>query len=44
MTVVSGGKSILFLVGTGALDDNEDAYEAFFESIRKIKSDNASAE
>jgi len=39
MTVITGGKKILFLVGTGALDDNEDEYEAFFESIRKIESD-----
>jgi hypothetical protein len=42
MTIVSGGKGILFLVGTGALDDNEDDYEAFFESIRKIKTNDVS--
>jgi hypothetical protein len=44
MTVISGGKAILFLVGTGALDDNEDEYEAFFESIQKIKSDTDATE
>jgi predicted Zn-dependent protease len=38
MTVISGGKAILFLIGTGALDDNEERYEEFFESIRKTKS------
>jgi len=27
-----------FLIGTGALDDNEERYEEFFESIRKTKS------
>jgi hypothetical protein len=42
MTIVSGGKGVLFLVGTGALDDNEDDYEAFFESIQKIKTDDVS--
>lgn len=36
MTFISGGKAVLFLVGTGELDDNEDEYEEFFESIRKI--------
>jgi len=38
MTIISGGKAILFLIGTGDLDDNEEPYEEFFESIRKIKS------
>jgi hypothetical protein len=45
MTIVTGGKEVLFLIGTGALENNEDAYEKFFDSIRKIKSnDDASAE
>lgn len=35
MTIVSGGKDILFLVGMGKLDDNEEVYEEFFESITK---------
>ena len=37
MTIVTGGKSILFLVGTGAIEDNEEAYDAFFDSIKKMK-------
>jgi hypothetical protein len=39
MTIVTGGKAILFLVGIGALDENEEAYEEFFESIKKAKAD-----
>jgi predicted Zn-dependent protease len=39
MTVVTGGKGVLFLVGTGKLDKNEKVYEKFFESIRKTKAD-----
>lgn len=39
MTVVTGGKAVLFLVGTGKLDENEDAYEKLFESIKKIEDD-----
>lgn len=35
MTIVSGGKATLFLVGMGKLDDNEEVYEEFFESITK---------
>ena len=38
MTIISGGKNILFLVGTGELDKNEETYETFFESIQKIES------
>jgi hypothetical protein len=37
MTIVKGGKGILFLVGTGDLDKNQKKYEAFFESIEKIE-------
>jgi hypothetical protein len=40
MTVISGGKAILFLIGLGKIDDNEKAYENFFESIEKIKTEN----
>ena len=39
LTVITGGKEILFLVGIGKLDDNEEAYEKFFESIEKIEVD-----
>ena len=39
MTIVSGGKAILFLIGTGKLDENEDTYEKLFESIKKIEED-----
>lgn len=39
MTIITGGRAVLFLVGTGALEDNEDAYEELFESIRKIPAD-----
>jgi hypothetical protein len=39
LTIVSGGKAILFLIGLGKIDDNEKAYEKFFESIKKIKAD-----
>lgn len=39
MTVVSGGKAVLFLIGMGALDKNEKVYEKFFESIKKSKDD-----
>jgi len=35
MTIVSGGKQILFLIGIGELDENEKAYDEFFESIKK---------
>ena len=38
MTIIAGGNAVLILVGTGALDENEEAYEAFFNSIRKIPS------
>ena len=37
MTIVSGGRQILFLIGIGKLDENEQAYDAFFESIKKAK-------
>jgi hypothetical protein len=39
MTIVTGGKAILFLIGTGKLDDNEQAYEKSFESINKVQAD-----
>jgi hypothetical protein len=39
MTIVTGGKAILFLIGTGKLDENEKAYEKFFESIKKVQAD-----
>ena len=39
MTIVTGGKDILFLIGTGKLDENEDAYEEFFETIEKADDD-----
>jgi len=37
MTIITGGKAVLFLIGTGELEDNEKAYEAFFESIKKAE-------
>jgi hypothetical protein len=37
MTIVKGGKQILFLVGTGKLDENEEEYEELFESIEKAE-------
>jgi hypothetical protein len=37
MTIVTGGKAVLFLIGTGELDDNEEGYEELFESIRKAE-------
>jgi predicted Zn-dependent protease len=37
MTIISGGKQILFLIGIGELDENEKAYDRFFESIKKAK-------
>jgi hypothetical protein len=39
LTIVTGGKGILFLVGIGKLDDNEDEYEELFESIEKADVD-----
>ena len=39
LTIITGGKSILFLVGMGQLDDNEDEYEELFESIEKAEVD-----
>jgi hypothetical protein len=39
MTIITGGKAILFLVGTGQLEEHEDAYEEFFESIEKAEVD-----
>jgi len=39
MTIVSGGKQILFLIGLGKIDDNEKAYEKFFQSIKKTTAD-----
>jgi predicted Zn-dependent protease len=39
MTIVTGGKAILFLVGIGKLDENEKDYEALFESIRKANNE-----
>lgn len=39
LTIVTGGKELLFLVGIGKLDDNEDEYEEFFESIEKADVD-----
>jgi hypothetical protein len=39
LTIVSGGKGILFLIGLGKIDDNEKAYQKFFESIKKTKPD-----
>ena len=35
--IITGGSGILFLVGTGELEANEEAYEEFFESIEKIE-------
>jgi hypothetical protein len=35
MTIVTGGKAVLFLIGTGELDDNIEGYEELFESIKK---------
>jgi hypothetical protein len=40
MTIISGGKQILFLIGIGKLDENEKAYDEFFESIKKAKDAN----
>ncbi len=37
MTIVTGGRAVLFLAGTGDLENNEEAYEEFFESIKKIE-------
>jgi hypothetical protein len=37
LTVVSGGKGLLFLIGLGKLDKNEKVYEKFFESIKEDK-------
>src|SRR2546423_404709 len=37
MTIISGGKAVLFLIGIGELDENEKAYDEFFESIKKAK-------
>src|SRR5688500_16885840 len=37
MTIVSGGKAVVFFVGMGKLDENEEAYEEFFESSKKAK-------
>ena len=39
LTVITGGKDILFLVGIGKLDDNEEAYDELFESIEKAEVD-----
>jgi predicted Zn-dependent protease len=39
MTIVTGGKAILFLVGIGKIGDDEEAYEEFFESIQKATAD-----
>lgn len=39
LTIVTGGKAVLFLVGMGELDENEKAYEKLFESIRKADDD-----
>src|SRR5262245_62104311 len=35
MTIVTGGKAILFLIGLGKIEDDEKAYEKFFQSIKK---------
>jgi predicted Zn-dependent protease len=37
MTIITGGKAVLFLIGTGKLGENEKAYEKFFESIKKAE-------
>ena len=37
MTIITGGKAVLFLIGTGELEENEKTYEAFFESIKKAE-------
>lgn len=37
MTIITGGKEVVFFVGMGKLDENEEAYEEFFESIRKVE-------
>src|SRR5262245_42403828 len=37
MTIISGGKQILFLIGIGELDENEEAYDEFFDSIKKAQ-------
>ena len=37
MTIITGGKAVLFLIGTGELDENEKEYEKFFESIKKAE-------
>lgn len=39
MTIISGGKATLFLIGLGKIDDNEKAYQKFFESIKKSQAD-----
>ena len=39
LTVITGGKALLFLVGIGKLDEHEEAYEEFFESIEKAEVD-----
>jgi predicted Zn-dependent protease len=39
MTIITGGKAVLFLIGTGNLDKNEKEYEKFFESIRRIRAE-----
>jgi len=37
LTIVTGGKGILFLVGIGKLEEDEDAYSEFFDSIEKAE-------
>lgn len=37
LTIVKGGKGILFLMGLGNLDDNEKVYTRLFESIEKAE-------
>ena len=39
LTVITGGKDLLFLVGIGKIEEDEDAYEEFFESIEKAEVD-----
>jgi hypothetical protein len=39
MTIISGGKATLFLIGLGKIDDNEKAYQKFFASIKKSQAE-----
>ena len=39
LTIVKGGKETLFLIGLGKLEDDADAYSAFFATIEKAGAD-----